>query len=55
MFICKEEQFCTFYRTDFLGVMEEKRLPEWAQKGLEKAKEMHAQEKKPAKERGDAR
>ena len=50
--------FClqdSFYRTDFLGVMEEKRLPEWAQKGLEKAKEMHAQEKKPAKERGDAR
>ena len=26
-----------------------------AQKGLEKAKEMHAQEKKPTKERGDAR
>ena len=45
----------SFYRTDFLGVMEEKRLPEWAQKGLEKAKEMHAQEKKPTKERGDAR
>ena len=39
----------------FLGVMDEKKLPEWAQKGLEKAKEMHAQEKKPAKERGDAR
>jgi hypothetical protein len=35
--------------------MDEKKLPEWAQKGLEKAKEMHAQEKKPAKERGDAR
>lgn len=45
----------SFYRTDFLGVMDEKKLPEWAQKGLEKAKEMHAQEKKPAKERGDAR
>ena len=45
----------SFYRTDFLGVMEEKKLPEWAQKGLEKAKEMHAQEKKPTKERGDAR
>ena len=45
----------SFYRTDFLGVMEEKKLPEWAQKGLEKAKEIHAQEKKPAKERGDAR
>ena len=35
----------SFYRTDFLGVMDEKKLPEWAQKGLEKAKEMHAQEK----------
>ena len=35
--------------------MDEKKLPEWAQKGLEKAKEIHAQEKKPAKERGDAR
>lgn len=45
----------SFYRTDFLGVMDEKKLPEWAQKGLEKAKEIHAQEKKPAKERGDAR
>ena len=45
----------SFYRTDFLGVMDEKKLPEWAQKGLEKAKEMHAQEKKPTKERGDAR
>ena len=45
----------SFYRTDFLGVMDEKKLPEWAQKGLEKAKEMHAQEKKPAKERGEAR
>ena len=45
----------SFYRTDFLGVMEENKLPEWAQKGLEKAKEMHAQEKKPTKERGDAR
>lgn len=45
----------SFYRTDFLGVMDEKKLPEWAQKGLEKAKEMQAQEKKPAKERGDAR
>ena len=45
----------SFYRTDFLGVMDEKKLPEWAQKGLEKAKEMHAQEKKPPKERGDAR
>lgn len=31
----------SFYRTDFLGVMEEKKLPEWAQKGLEKAKERH--------------
>ena len=40
----------SFYRTDFLGVMDEKKLPEWAQKGLEKAKEMRAQEKKPAKE-----
>lgn len=45
----------SFYRTDFLGVMDEKKLPEWAQKGLEKAKEIHAQEKKPAKERGDTR
>ena len=45
----------SFYRTDFLGVMDKKKLPEWAQKGLEKAKEMHAQEKKPTKERGDAR
>lgn len=45
----------SFYRTDFLGVMDEKKLPEWAQKGLEKAKEIHAQEKKPAKERSEAR
>ena len=45
----------SFYRADFLGVMDEKKLPEWAQRGLEKAKEIHAQEKKPAKERGDAR
>ena len=45
----------SFYRTDFLGVMDEKKLPEWAQKGLEKAKEIRAQEKKPTKERGEAR
>ena len=45
----------SFYRTDFLGVMDEKKLPEWAQRGLEKAKEIHAQEKNPPKERGDAR
>lgn len=45
----------SFYRTDFLGVMDEKKLPEWAQRGLEKAKEIRAQEKKPTKERGDAR
>ena len=44
-----------FYRTDFLGVMGEKELPKWAQKGLEKAKEIHAQEKKSVKERGEAR
>ena len=45
----------SFYRTDFLGVTDEKKLPEWAQKGLEKAKEIRAQEKKPTKERGEAR
>ena len=45
----------SFYRTDFLGVMDEKNLPEWAQKGLEKVKEIHAQEKNTPKERGEAR
>ena len=45
----------SFYRTDFLGVMDEKELPEWAQKGLEKAKEIHVQEKNQPKERGEAR
>ncbi len=45
----------SFFRTDFLGVMGEKELSEWAQKGLEKAKEIHEQEKKPPKERGEAR
>ena len=45
----------SFYRTDFLGVTDEKKLPEWAQKGLEKAKEIHTQEKNMPKERGEAR
>lgn len=41
--------------SDVLGVIEPEKLPEWAQKGLEKAKEIHEQEKKPPKERGEAR
>lgn len=45
----------SFYRSDILGVIEPGKLPEWAQKGLEKAKEIHAQEKKPVKERSEAR
>ena len=45
----------SFYRTDILGVMDEKKLPGWAQKGLEKAKEIHVQEKNQPKERGEAR
>ena len=45
----------SFYRTDFLGVMEEKRLPEWAQKGLEKAKEIEDSSHRKPKERGEAR
>ena len=45
----------SFYRSDVLGVIEPEKLPEWAQKGLEKAKEIHEQEKKPPKERGEAR
>ena len=45
----------SYYRSDVLGVIEPEKLPEWAQKGLEKAKEIHEQEKKPPKERGEAR
>lgn len=45
----------SFYRSDILGVIEPGKLPEWAQKGLEKAKEIRSQEKKPTKERGEAR
>ena len=45
----------SFYRSDILGVIELGKLPEWAQKGLEKTKEIHAQEKKPVKERSEAR
>lgn len=45
----------SFYRSDILGVIELGKLPEWAQNGLEKTKEIHAQEKKPVKERSEAR
>ena len=45
----------SYYRSDVLGVIEPEKLPEWAQKGLEKAKEIYEQEKKPPKERGEAR
>lgn len=45
----------SYYRSDVLGVVEPEKLPEWAQKGLEKAKAIHEQEKKPPKERGEAR
>ena len=45
----------SYYRSNVLGVIEPEKLPEWAQKGLEKAKEIHEQEKKPPKERGEAR
>ena len=45
----------SFYRSDILGVIEPGKLPEWAQKGLLKAREIYEQENKPPKVRGDAR
>ena len=45
----------SYYRSDVLGGLRPEKQPEWAQKGLEKAKEIHEQEKKPPKERGEAR
>lgn len=40
----------SFYRTDILGVMDEEKLPEWAQNGLEKAKNIYTQKYNPPKE-----
>ena len=36
----------SYYRSDILGVIEPEDLPEWAKKGLEKAKEVQKQEKR---------
>lgn len=44
----------SFYRSDILGTIEPENLPEWARKGLKKAKEIQTQQKKP-KDRGEAR
>lgn len=43
------------YRSDILGTMDKEMLPAWAKDKLEKAKEIHEAEKKPPKERGEAR
>lgn len=45
----------SFYRSDFLGTMDSDKLPEWAKKGLERAKEIREEEKTPPKSRGEAR
>ena len=45
----------SYYRSDVLGVMEPEKLPEWARNGLQRAKEQSEQERKPPKERGEAR
>ena len=45
----------SYYRSDILGTMDKEMLPEWAKDKLEKAKEIHEAEKKPPKERGEAR
>lgn len=45
----------SFYRSDFLGIMDVDKLPEWAKKGLERAKEIYEEEKTPPKSRGEAR
>ncbi len=45
-----------FYRSDALGTIEPEKLPEWAKAGLERAKEIAANEKIPkTKERDEAR
>ena len=45
-----------FYRSDALGTIESEKLPEWAKAGLERAKEIAANEKIPkTKERDEAR
>ncbi len=45
-----------FYRSDVLGTIEPKKLPDWAKTGLERAKEIAANEKTPIKgERDEAR
>ena len=45
----------SYYRSDVLGVIELEKLPEWAKEGLAKANEIREQERKPPKERGEAR
>lgn len=45
----------SYYRSDVLGVIEPEKLPEWAKEGLAKANEIREQERKPPKERGEAR
>ena len=42
-----------FYRSDVLGTIEPEKLPEWAKAGLERAKEIAANEKAPTRERKD--
>lgn len=45
----------SYYRSDILGVIEQDKLPKWAKDHLKMAKEIQEQEKKPPKERGEAR
>ena len=45
----------SYYRSDVLGVIEPEKLPEWAKEGLAKANEIREPERKPPKERGEAR
>ena len=45
----------SYYRSDVLGGIEPEKLPEWAKEGLAKANEIREQERKPPKERGEAR
>ena len=45
----------SYYRSDILGIIEPEDLPEWAQKGLQEAREKYEQEKAPSKEREEVR
>lgn len=45
----------SFYRSDVLGVMDKRSLPEWAKIGLQNAIEIRENEKSHPKERGEAR